>query len=172
MALAHGPRRSRARHEVYGFTTGVGALRDVDVDGDLQEHTMRLLRSHAAGSATRAGGGRARDALVRLAQMAAGAAATARRWPTHWRPPCARAAAQAAPARWHRHGDLTVLAQLALALAGEADPRDPAQLPHRLDIQPGDALPFMSSNAATFATAVLAWADLATCSTPAPAWPR
>jgi histidine ammonia-lyase len=47
-------------------------------------------------------------------------------------------------------GDLTVLAQLGLALAAE----------RRLVIEPGDALPLMSSNAATFAVATLAWADM------------
>jgi histidine ammonia-lyase len=53
-------------------------------------------------------------------------------------------------------GDLTVLAQLGLALAGEGEDGGPA----RLQIGPGDALPLMSSNAATFATAALVWADL------------
>src|SRR5207247_9954017 len=53
-------------------------------------------------------------------------------------------------------GDLTVLAQLGLALAGEGEDGGPA----RLEIGPGDALPLMSSNAATFATAGLVWADL------------
>ncbi len=53
-------------------------------------------------------------------------------------------------------GDLTVLAQLGLALAGEGEDGAPA----RLDIAAGDALPLMSSNAATFATAALVWADL------------
>ena len=47
-------------------------------------------------------------------------------------------------------GDITVLAQLGLALAAEG----------RLAIEPGDALPLMSSNAATFAVATLAWRDL------------
>ena len=47
-------------------------------------------------------------------------------------------------------GDLTVLAQLGLALADAG----------ALSIEPGDALPLMSSNAATFAVAALAWADL------------
>src|SRR5262249_1585990 len=150
-------------HEVYGFTTGVGALRDIDVPGDLKRHTLRLLRSHAAGlgealpeEVVRA------TLLVRLAQLAPGAGGN-------------RPAIAAAPAALLCQGplprlrglggigtgDLTVLAQLALALAGEADPRDPADYPRRLEIEPGDALPFMSSNAATFATAVLAWADLA-----------
>jgi histidine ammonia-lyase len=53
-------------------------------------------------------------------------------------------------------GDLTVLAQLGLALAGEGEDGAPA----RLEIGPGDALPLMSSNAATFATAALVLADM------------
>jgi histidine ammonia-lyase len=124
---------------------------------------MRLLRSHAAGLGDPLPEEVARGTLlVRLAQMAAGAGGN--------RPQVADALAAVlceGPLPRLRQlggigtGDLTVLAQLALALAGEADPRDPAALPRRLDIQPGDALPFMSSNAATFATAVLAWADLA-----------
>jgi histidine ammonia-lyase len=164
MALAHRTAEETARtQEVYGFTTGVGANRDVEVTGeDLRWHTLRLLRSHAAGlgealpeEVVRA------TLLVRLAQMAEGAGGN--------RPPVADALAavlREGPLPKLRDvggigtGDLTVLAQLALALAGEGDPRDPAEHPRRLAIEPGDALPFMSSNAATFATAALAWADL------------
>ena len=41
-----------ARRPVYGRTTGVGANRNVGLaEGDLAEHGLRLLRSHAAGSA-------------------------------------------------------------------------------------------------------------------------
>jgi histidine ammonia-lyase len=63
-------------------------------------------------------------------------------------------------------GDLTLLAQLGLALAGEGEwglDRRPGPAPApgaRLTIEPGDALPLMSSNAATFASAALAWADV------------
>jgi histidine ammonia-lyase len=164
MALAHRTAEETARNQdVYGFTTGVGANRDVEVQGDLQTHTLRLLRSHAAGLGDPLSEEVVRATLlVRLAQLAAGAGGN--------RPAVADALTAVlceGPLPRLRSlggigtGDLTVLAQLALALAGEADPRDPAELPHRLDIQPGDALPFMSSNAATFATALLAWADLA-----------
>jgi histidine ammonia-lyase len=164
MEQAHRAAQETAHdHEVYGFTTGVGALRDVEVAGDLQEHTLRLLRSHAAGLGDPLPEEVVRGTLlVRLAQLAAGAGGN--------RPAVADAVAAVlceGPLPRLRGlggigtGDLTVLAQLALALAGEADPRDPARLPRRLDIEPGDALPFMSSNAATFATAVLAWRDLA-----------
>ena len=62
-------------------------------------------------------------------------------------------------------GDLTFLAQLGLALAGEGEwapraavaPRRRAAA--RSQIEAGDALALMSSNAATHAAAALAWAD-------------
>src|SRR5829696_1191316 len=79
-------------------------------------------------------------------------------------------------------GDLTLLAQLGLALAGEGEwaapaigdaAARPAPSPSaaaaaggreaagaaRVEIEPGDALALMSSNAATHAAAALAWAD-------------
>ncbi|HEX5781891.1 MAG TPA: aromatic amino acid lyase [Solirubrobacteraceae bacterium] len=146
-----------ARVPVYGRTTGVGANRQVDVAGDLSEHALRLLRSHAGGI------GDALDEevvratmLVRLSQMASGGCS---------RPEVADALAAALAADrvptvrdlgGLGTGDLTVLAQLGLALAGEGENGGPA----RLTIAAGDALPLMSSNAATFATAALAWADL------------
>jgi histidine ammonia-lyase len=55
-------------------------------------------------------------------------------------------------------GDLTLLAQLGLALAGEGEWAAPVAAP-RLQIEAGDALPLMSSNAATYAAASLAWSD-------------
>jgi histidine ammonia-lyase len=146
-----------ARRPVYGWTTGVGANRHVDVREDLGRHTLRLLRSHAGGlgdvlpdDVVRA------TILVRLSQMAAGGGS---------RPEVAAAlAGMLADDRVPTlrdlgglgTGDLTVLAQLGLALAGEGEHGGPA----RLAIAPGDALPLMSSNAATFATAALVWADL------------
>ena len=153
MALAHRTARETAHdHEVYGFTTGVGALRDVDVAGDLQEHRCGCCAATPLGSATQWRRRSCGDDVVRLAQ--------GRR--RRRQPPAGGRRADRGPVRGPLPrlrglggigtGDLTVLAQLALALAGEPDPRDPAELPHRLDIQPGDALPFMSSNAATFAT--------------------
>jgi histidine ammonia-lyase len=146
-----------ARVPVYGRTTGVGANRQVDVAGDLSDHALRLLRSHAAGV------GDALDEevvratiLVRLSQMTAGGCS---------RPEVADALAAALAGDrvplvrdlgGLGTGDLTVLAQLGLALAGEGEDGGPVHL----EIAAGDALPLMSSNAATFATAALAWADL------------
>jgi histidine ammonia-lyase len=158
MVVSHAAAEQVAAHiPVYGRTTGVGANRHVDVTGDLGEHALRLLRSHAGGlgeplpdDVVRA------TVIVRLAQMAAGGGS---------RPAVAEALA-AVLADEHLPtvrdlgglgtGDLTVLAQLGLALAGEGEGGAPA----RLDIAAGDALPLMSSNAATFATAALVWADL------------
>jgi len=180
MARAHATAEAVAeRAAVYGRTTGVGANRDVDVGDDLREHTVRLLRSHAGGlgeplpdEVVRA------TVLVRLAQMAAGGGGN--------RPAVADALAglvgdgdDALPVLRDLGGigtgDLTVLAQLALALGGESPREGPAgggaaapaaaaagehHGAPRLRIAPGDALPFMSSNAATFAVGLLAWADL------------
>jgi histidine ammonia-lyase len=149
--------RIAAHRPVYGRTTGVGANRHVDVLGDLGSHALRLLRSHAGGLGEQLPEDVVRaTVLVRLAQMAAGGGS---------RPDVAIALAQMlAEDRLPTvrdlgglgTGDLTVLAQLGLALAGEGEDDGPA----RLQIGPGDALPLMSSNAATFATAALVWADL------------
>jgi histidine ammonia-lyase len=153
MAAGHATAEAVAlRRDVYGRTTGVGANRHVAVHGDLRAHTVRLLRSHAGGlgdplpdEVVRA------TLLVRLAQMAPGAGGN--------RPAVAAALAHllgrpALPVLRDLGGigtgDLTVLAQLGLALADAG----------ALSIEPGDALPLMSSNAATFAVATLAWADL------------
>jgi histidine ammonia-lyase len=158
MAAGHRAAEDVAAHRaVYGRTTGVGANRNIDVLGDLGEHALRLLRSHAGGvgeplpdDVVRA------TVLVRLAQMTAGGGS---------RPEVAGAlAAVLGDERMPTvrdlgglgTGDLTVLAQLGLALAGEGEDGGPA----RLEIGPGDALPLMSSNAATYATAALVWADL------------
>ena len=140
------------RREVYGRTTGVGANRDVSVHGDLRAHTVRLLRSHAGGLGDPLPDDVVRATLlVRLAQMAPGAGGS--------RPEVADALAALlgeATLPTLRDlggigtGDLTVLAQLGLALAAE----------RRLVIEPGDALPLMSSNAATFAVADAGRADM------------
>jgi histidine ammonia-lyase len=58
---------------VYGFTTGVGANRHVDLAGDLREQSLRLLRSHAGGAGEPLPADAVRATLlVRLAQIAAG----------------------------------------------------------------------------------------------------
>ena len=158
MAIGHhAAEEIAAVRSVYGRTTGVGANRHVDILGDLGGHALRLLRSHAGGLGDALPEDVVRATiLVRLAQMAAGGGS---------RPEVAAALAdmlgdERVPTVRDLGGlgtgDLTVLAQLGLALAGEGE--DGA--PQRLEIAPGDALPLMSSNAATFATAALVWADL------------
>jgi histidine ammonia-lyase len=158
MAAAHRTAEQAAsRQAVYGRTTGVGANRNVPIGADLKAHTVRLLRSHAGGVGELLPEELVRGTiLVRLAQMAAGGGGH--------RPQMAQAlAAVLAEGPLPRlrglggigTGDLTVLAQLGLAVAGEGEDGSPA----RLEIAPGDALPLMSSNAATFAAATLAWAD-------------
>jgi len=194
-----------ARQRVYGRTTGVGANHHVDVkEADLFAHSVRLLRSHAGGvgdplpdEVVRA------TLLIRLAQMAAGGGGH--------RPEIVDALASIlrdGPLPVLRDlggigtGDITLLAQLGLALAGEGEwagrPRRAvgrseevaargadevaaggahevamggssevaargaaaaAGSPPRIEIEAGDALALMSSNAATHAAAALAWAD-------------
>jgi histidine ammonia-lyase len=166
------------RQHVYGRTTGVGANRHVAVqEPDLRAHSVRLLRSHAGGVGDALPDELVRATLlIRLAQMAAGGGGH--------RPEIADALAQVlrtGPLPVLRDlggigtGDLTLLAQLGLALAGEGEwaeratgalaPRDEAVgasdgAPPRVEIEAGDALPLMSSNAATHAAAALAWADV------------
>ena len=137
-----------SRRRVYGRTTGVGANRHVAVGDDAAEHGRRLLRSHAGGLGEPLAAEVVRATmLIRLNQIARGGGGQ--------RPEVAEALAAllADPEPPTLHGlgglgtgDLTVLAQLGLVL-GDV-------------LGEGDALPLMSSNAATFAVASLAWADL------------
>ena len=140
-----------AGRPVYARTTGVGANYDIVAQGEGCEHSLRLLRSHAArvGEPLDAEGVRA-TILVRLSQMAAGGGGH--------RPELADALTallRSGPLPELRDlgglgtGDISVLAQLALAL-GDAG----------FSFAEGDAAPFIGSNAATLAVATLAWADL------------
>src|SRR5919108_611137 len=142
-----------AGEPVYARTTGVGANYDVAIQEKGRDHSLRLLRSHAAGvgepldaEVTRA------TILVRLNQMAAGGGGH--------RPEVADALAALLRSGEFPElrdlgglgtGDISVLAQLALALE-DAD--------GGFAIGEGDAAPFIGSNAATLAVATLAWADL------------
>jgi histidine ammonia-lyase len=142
-----------AGQPVYARTTGVGANYDVAIQAKRRDHSLRLLRSHAAGvgepldaEVTRA------TILVRLNQMAAGGGGH--------RPELADALAallrsgelpELRDLGGLGTGDISVLAQLGLAL-DEAD--------EGFGFGEGDAAPFIGSNAATLAVATLAWADL------------
>ncbi|MDH2416287.1 aromatic amino acid lyase [Nocardioides sp. CER19] len=147
---------------VYGLTTGVGALRDVEVD-DRASQGLRLLRSHAAAFGPELSDEETRATmLVRLHQLAAGS--------TGVTPALAESLERAVVAgaipllRGHGSvgtGDLTVLAQLALALAGEGEWRGTGRPPASVRVRSSEALPFISSNAMTAALGALAQVDLA-----------
>jgi histidine ammonia-lyase len=142
-----------AREPVYGRTTGVGANFEVAVEGEGREHALRLLRSHAGGVGEPLADEVVRaTVLVRLRQMAAGGGGH--------RPEVADALIEllgrGEPPEVHDlgaigTGDLSVLAQLGLALADADD---------GFALAEGDAAAFLSSNAATLAVSALAWADL------------
>lgn len=150
------------RRVVYGRTTGVGANREELVDTDnVAEHGKRLLRSHAGGSGSPMPDEQVRATLlVRLNQLAAGHSGV--------HPRLLRALSDAL-----RHdslpvvhefgsigtGDLAPLAEVGLALAGERPWAQGAPV-EPIAIDSGDALAFMSSNAATLARAALACVEL------------
>ena len=143
------------RRVVYGRTTGVGANKD-DTVASSKDHGLRLLRSHAGGSGDPMPPGQIRGMmLIRLNQLLAGRSGIS--------PELIGALAEAvrtgALPLVHRlgaigTGDLAPLAETALALTGERDwvaGHVPA-----VPVHAGDALAFMSSNAATLAEATLA----------------
>jgi len=143
---------------VYGRSTGVGANKDVLIGvaaGDPADHAVDLLRSHATSA------GRVRDAervramlLVRLNQLAAGGSGISA-------PAVAALVAMVnddalPPVREFAGigtGDLSALATTALGLLGEVPLTHPLP-PVRFGVH--DALPFLSSNAATLGDVALA----------------
>ncbi|MBO0829302.1 MAG: aromatic amino acid lyase, partial [Streptosporangiales bacterium] len=143
------------RRPVYGLSTGVGALREVEVQ-EAGEHGMRLLRSHAACTGPVEDPAVVRATLaVRLNQLLAGGSGVR----TDVVDALAETLATASMPYVHRYGalgtgDLSPLAEIGLTVAGE--------LPWRVGGVPpttfaaGEALAFMSSNALTVATATLA----------------
>ncbi|OLR91973.1 aromatic amino acid ammonia-lyase [Actinokineospora bangkokensis] len=143
------------RRVIYGRTTGVGANKDDAVD-DSAEHGSRILRSHAGGAGELMPAGQVRGMLlIRLNQLLAARSGVA--------PDLISALAQAVGTGSlpvvHSvgaigTGDLTALAETALALTGER-PWQRGGVPP-VAIQAGDALGFLSSNAATLAEATLA----------------
>jgi histidine ammonia-lyase len=150
-----------ARRQVYGRSTGVGANRTVSVV-DPVAHASALLRSHATAAGPLRSSERTRAMLViRLNQLAAGGSGAN---PLVLDALAAMIAADALPEiREHGGigtGDLSALAATALALMGEGPTS--ASLPEFTPFTAHDALPFMSSNAATLADAALATVDLAT----------
>lgn len=156
-----------SRH-VYGRTTGVGANRDVTVSipdgaaGATAEHlhVRSLLRSHATAAGPARNPERVRGMLVvRLHQLAAGASGASAEVVAAL---LAMAQADALPTVRELGtvgtGDLPALAATALALSGEGPTTHPLPAPVRLGVH--DALPFLSSSAATIADSALAQQEL------------
>ncbi|MEU8248054.1 aromatic amino acid ammonia-lyase [Nonomuraea sp. NPDC048916] len=141
---------------VYGRSTGVGANKDIQVEGG----GLDLLRSHAGGAGALVPAEQARGMLaVRLNQLLAGGSGV----DPGLLPVLAEAinAGFTPPIRTYGAigtGDLTALATTALCLLGEMGWRtgpDGVPAPH-YPLASGDALPFISSGAATLADAALA----------------
>jgi histidine ammonia-lyase len=148
-------RRVAAERPVYGYSTGVGANRDVHVV-DPEAHAVGLLRSHATSLGALRAPERVRGMLVvRLNQLAAGGSGVN---PTVLDGLSAMLAHDALPPVRELGslgtGDLPALAATALALCGDLPTTSP--LPVRVSFGPGDALPFLSSNAGAIADAMLA----------------
>jgi histidine ammonia-lyase len=165
IAASHQHLRTAGRSgAVYGLTTGVGALRNVPTDitpGDGTSHALRLWRSHATGYGATYDGPTARAAMaIRLHQITSGRSGVSAGLAAS----LGAAVATGAVPDLHRFGsigtgDLVPLAELGLTLVGERPWRSghaPAA-----PVDDGDALPFMSSNALTLATAALVHRRLA-----------
>jgi histidine ammonia-lyase len=152
--------RIAAERPVYGRSTGVGGNRDVPV-ADPEAHAVGLLRSHASSLGPMRGPERVRGMLVvRLNQLAAGGSGVhpdvlsgLEAMLTHDALPPVRELGSLGT------GDLPALAVTALALSGELPTS--SHLPVRVRFGAGDALPFLSSNAAVIADAMLAHDALA-----------
>ena len=149
---------------VYGLTTGVGALRTVPTDitpSDGTSHALRLWRSHATGFGETYDDATARAAMaIRLHQITSGRSGVSAGLASS----LGAAIAAGAVPDLHRFGsigtgDLVPLAELGLTLVGERPWRSGGAPVAAVD--DGDALPFMSSNALTLATAALVHRRLA-----------
>jgi histidine ammonia-lyase len=156
-------REVTAQRPVYGWTTGVGANRTVQVAAaEAAEHGLNLLRSHAAGAGPLLAPDLARAMLVvRLNQIGAGGSGVdpgvldvlADAINRGFVPPVPRYGAIGT-------GDLTALAATGLCLLGERAWRQGSGPPPRFALRPAEVLGFQSSNAATLGEAALACADL------------
>lgn len=153
------------RRDVYGRTTGVGANADDVVRGPGSHgYGMRLLRSHAGGAGGVLPADVARGLLtVRLNQLLRGGAGVDARILDA----CAEALNRGlAPVVRDLGslgtGDVTVLAEAGLAIAGEGAWTGPGAPPAPITFGNDDALAFMSSNARTIAQAALTCMDATT----------
>lgn len=149
----HEARRISAERPIYGRTTGVGAQRTVVVADD-EAQVRRILTSHATTSGGPRSRRRVRAALaIRVAQCTGGhgglslgvVEALADTLAGGTEPPMHEGTAIGT-------GDLSAFAEVGVWL-----------LTHRPGLlQPGDALPLVSTNAATLADAALALGELRT----------
>ena len=164
-ALAANLQESKtATGNAYGRTTGVGANRDVAADNDDGDHGMRLVRSHAAGGGDDLGEEVARATmLVRINQLSRpGSGITPSivealmRALNDGRTPVVRKHGAVGT------GEITVLGELALCLAGEMPWRDGTTHDYGVRFAANDALAFMSASAVTIANAALALRDAET----------
>jgi histidine ammonia-lyase len=145
-----------AGRHVYGRTTGVGANKDVTVGDPGPAHVRALLRSHATTAGPERAPERVRGMLVvRLHQLAAGASGVSAEIVQAL---LGMVRADALPSVRELGGvgtgDLAPLAATALALSGEAPTTRP--VPGTVVFGIHDALPFLSSSAATVADSALA----------------
>ncbi len=149
-----------ASRPLYGRTTGVGANRTIR-PADPTAYALGLLRSHATSAGPLRAPHRVRAMLaVRLNQLLAGGSGV----PAEVADALARMLADDSLPPVHElgsvgTGDLPALAVTRLALAGLVDTTPPLRDPVPVDI--GDALAFISSNAAALADAALALHELA-----------
>jgi histidine ammonia-lyase len=142
--------RISGERPVYGRTTGVGANKDAAVDrSDTAGHGRRILLSHATSAGPVRDARRVRATMaIRLNQLAAGGSGA--RVEVLDALVALLSSGAVPPVREHGGigtGDLAALATIGLALPGVEWTAD-------------DALPFLSSNAATLADAALATAAL------------
>lgn len=144
---------------IYGRSTGVGANKDL-VQPDPDSQALQLLRSHATSSGELRSAQRVRAMLViRLNQLATDGNginpkvldALAGMLTANALPPVREGGSVGT-------ADLAALATTALVLCGEVS--STPSVPATTAFGPGDALTFMSSNAAVLADAALAVADL------------
>lgn len=152
--------QTAARRPVYGRSTGVGGNRLIPLEDPQPaapgDPALALLRSHASSLGPLRSPERVRATLViRLNQLAAGGSGVdpkvidglAAMIGNDALPPIRELGGVGT-------GDLAALATTALALVGEAKTSNPLSEPVTFGI--GDALPLLSSNAATIADAALA----------------
>jgi histidine ammonia-lyase len=152
--------QTAARRPVYGRSTGVGGNRLIPLEDPQPaapgDPALALLRSHASSLGPLRSPERVRATLViRLNQLAAGGSGVD---PNVIDGLAAMIGNDALPPIRELGGvgtgDLAALATTALALVGEAKTSNPLSEPVTFGI--GDALPLLSSNAATIADAALA----------------